>query len=206
MAGKHYLGSRQALGFYPRSPIACGCASSASNRRSARTGRRPRKLNHRRLKCSPASSDADERPLRALRANRVFGTDEKRIRTENTVIDKNSRGLGFHTRSPLVCGCAFHPHASGDPRGRAAVRASLITVARSVRQPPPTSVRRHCALRAPTMFCVRIDNTSVHKTWLLLTARTVQEFYPRSSLAHGCASYPCASGDPRGRFFVRAKS
>ncbi len=27
--------------------------------------------------------------LRAARANRVFGTDEKRIRPENTVIDKN---------------------------------------------------------------------------------------------------------------------
>jgi len=27
--------------------------------------------------------------LRALRANRVFRTDEKRIRTENTVIDKS---------------------------------------------------------------------------------------------------------------------
>jgi hypothetical protein len=29
------------------------------------------------------------RPLRALRANRVFRADEKRIRTENTVIDKD---------------------------------------------------------------------------------------------------------------------
>jgi hypothetical protein len=30
--------------------------------------------------------------LRAARANRVFCTDEKRIRTKNTVIDKNKDG------------------------------------------------------------------------------------------------------------------
>jgi hypothetical protein len=29
------------------------------------------------------------RKLRALRANPVFGADEKRIRTKNTVMDKN---------------------------------------------------------------------------------------------------------------------
>jgi len=29
------------------------------------------------------------------RANRVFGTDEKRIRTENTVMDKSKNGLGL---------------------------------------------------------------------------------------------------------------
>jgi len=39
------------------------------------------------------------------RANPVFGTDEKRIRTKNTVLDKNKdRGRGFHPRSPIVCG------------------------------------------------------------------------------------------------------
>ena len=35
-----------------------------------------------------------ERPLRAPRANRVFGTDEKRIRTKNTVLDKSICCLG----------------------------------------------------------------------------------------------------------------
>jgi hypothetical protein len=34
-------------------------------------------------------------PLRAPRANHVFGTDEKRIRTENMVMDKSKPGLGF---------------------------------------------------------------------------------------------------------------
>jgi hypothetical protein len=33
--------------------------------------------------------------LRATRANRVFGTDEKRIRTKNTVMDKSKDGLGL---------------------------------------------------------------------------------------------------------------
>jgi len=32
--------------------------------------------------------------LRAPRANRVFCTDEKHIRAENTVMDKNKGGLG----------------------------------------------------------------------------------------------------------------
>jgi hypothetical protein len=33
--------------------------------------------------------------LRAARANRVFCTDEKRIRTEDTVTDKSNNGLGL---------------------------------------------------------------------------------------------------------------
>jgi hypothetical protein len=33
--------------------------------------------------------------LRATRANRVFRADEKRIRTENTVMDKNRQDLGI---------------------------------------------------------------------------------------------------------------
>jgi hypothetical protein len=34
--------------------------------------------------------------LRAARANRVFRADEKRIRTENTVMIKSRNGLGLH--------------------------------------------------------------------------------------------------------------
>jgi hypothetical protein len=33
--------------------------------------------------------------LRATRANPVFGTDEKRIRIKNTVMDKGEGGLGL---------------------------------------------------------------------------------------------------------------
>jgi len=70
------------------------CLSSVHNRRSARTGRRPRKFN----RCSSmyplTSADVDERPLRAPRANHVFGTDEKRIRTKNMVMGKYKDGAG----------------------------------------------------------------------------------------------------------------
>jgi hypothetical protein len=75
--------------------------------------------------------------LRAPRANPVFCTDEKRIRTENTVMYKNKDGLsGFHQRSSIARGCAFHPCAIEDPRGRAAVRASSgVTVRSSLFRP-----------------------------------------------------------------------
>jgi hypothetical protein len=43
----------------------------------------------------PTSADVGTRRLRAARANRVFGTDEKRIRTKNTVMDKSKSGLGL---------------------------------------------------------------------------------------------------------------
>jgi len=33
--------------------------------------------------------------LRAPRANHVFGTDEKHIRTKNMVMDKSNHGLGL---------------------------------------------------------------------------------------------------------------
>ena len=39
--------------------------------------------------------DVGEQPLRAARANCVFCTDEKRIRAENTVMDKGEIGVGF---------------------------------------------------------------------------------------------------------------
>jgi len=80
------------------------------------------------------STVAHDENLRAARANRVFCTDEKHIRTENTVMDKKTRAVwgGFHKRSSIGRGCAFHPCPIDDPRGRAAVRASLITAARCV--------------------------------------------------------------------------
>jgi hypothetical protein len=64
-----------------------------------------------------------QQPLRAARANRVFRADEKRIRTENTVIEKTRTVRGFYTRSLIARGCAFHPCAIKDPRGRLFVRA-----------------------------------------------------------------------------------
>jgi len=44
--------------------------------------------------CPAASVNAGVRPLRAPRANPVFRTDEKRIRTENRVMDKRQKRLG----------------------------------------------------------------------------------------------------------------
>jgi len=65
------------------------CFSSASNRGSARTGRRPRKF-YRSSSIYPAVFvNVGVRSLRAPRANRVFCTDEKHIRTKNTVVDKS---------------------------------------------------------------------------------------------------------------------
>ena len=42
--------------------------------------------------------------LRAARANRVFCTDEKHIRTENTVMVNKDGGAGFYKRSAIVHG------------------------------------------------------------------------------------------------------
>jgi len=42
-----------------------------------------------------SKSACQEQALRAPRANRVFGTDEKRIRTKNTVIYKNEDTAGI---------------------------------------------------------------------------------------------------------------
>jgi len=53
------------------------CFSSVRKRRSARTAFRPRRF------CQN---------LRAARANRIFCTDEKHIRAENTVMDKSKGG------------------------------------------------------------------------------------------------------------------
>jgi hypothetical protein len=41
------------------------------------------------------SADAGERTLRAPRANPVFRTDERHIRSENTVMEKGNNGLGL---------------------------------------------------------------------------------------------------------------
>jgi hypothetical protein len=66
--------------------------------------------------------------LRAARANPVFRTDEKRIRTENTVIYKSRNRSGLFLYKIADCvRIAFHPHAIGDPRGQFFVRATNAT-------------------------------------------------------------------------------
>src|SRR5450759_4608203 len=57
----------------------------------------------------PNASNSDtcqEQSLRAPRANRGFGTDEKRIRTKTTVIDK-SKSVTLQQRSPRTSGNAL---------------------------------------------------------------------------------------------------
>jgi hypothetical protein len=74
-------------------------------------------------------------PLRAPRANRVFRVDEKRIRTENTVIDKSNSGAVFATMraggfSPAqvlaasTCRIAYCPLSMG--QSASAPRAATI--------------------------------------------------------------------------------
>ncbi|HEY5290685.1 MAG TPA: hypothetical protein VIJ43_00070 [Burkholderiales bacterium] len=56
--------------------------------------------------------------MRAPRANRVFGTDENRIRTKNTVLDKSNHGVSLLLSKIADCvRTAFGPRAIGDPRG-----------------------------------------------------------------------------------------
>jgi hypothetical protein len=67
-----------------------------------------------------------EQPLRAPRANHVFRTDEKRIRTKNAVMDQSKNGLEWFLYKIIDCvRTASRPRAIDDPRGRAAVRASM---------------------------------------------------------------------------------
>jgi hypothetical protein len=54
--------------------------------------------------------------LRALRANRVFSADEKRIRAKNTVLDKSECRLGLYPRSLIAHGRLF-------VRAQSAIRA-----------------------------------------------------------------------------------
>ena len=63
--------------------------------------------------------------LRAARANRVFCTDEKRIRTENAVRVNPARSAGFSYKIADCLRTASRPCAIDDRRGRVFVRAIL---------------------------------------------------------------------------------
>jgi hypothetical protein len=68
------------------------------------------------------------------------------------------------------------------------------------------AARDHCALRAPTMFSIRMKSASVWKTRLWLTPNRALGFYPRSPIARGYVFHPRTIGDPRGRDAVRASA
>jgi len=112
--------------------------------------------------------------LRAPRANRDFFTDEKHIRKEITVMDKSKTRLGLSLSKIADCArTAFRPRTIGDPRGRAAVRASSIAAARCIVLRPSMLARDHCALRAPTVVSVRMKSASVPKPRFWIKATTV---------------------------------
>jgi len=66
--------------------------------------------------------------------------------------------------------------------------------------------KRICALRAPTVFLVRKRTIRTKNTVMDKATMAWDCFYPRSSIARGCVSHPCAIDDPRGRLLVRATS
>jgi hypothetical protein len=108
---------------------------------------RLRKFQRRSSTHPRTSVDVSAQPLRAPRANRGFGTDEKRIRTETTVLDKSKIGSGLSLSKTTDCArTAFRPCAIGGPRGRVAVRASSNAAARCIVLRPSMSAQ---PLRAP---------------------------------------------------------
>jgi hypothetical protein len=51
----------------------------------------------------PKFADVGTRSLRAARANRVFYTDKKRIRIEDTVMNKSKGGSGWFSYEIVYC-------------------------------------------------------------------------------------------------------
>jgi hypothetical protein len=84
--------------------------------------------------------------MRAARAKRAFFTDKKGVIKDDTVSAKSKNNTGFYTRSSIVRGWLYHPRTIDDPRGRLFVRAMYAVACH----------KQTCALRAPTLFSVRI--------------------------------------------------
>jgi len=68
--------------------------------------------------------------LRAARANRIFCTDEQRIRAENAVMVNTKQSVKVLYKIADYAWTAFRPCVIGDPRGRVAVRASVNAAVR----------------------------------------------------------------------------
>jgi hypothetical protein len=72
----------------------------------------------------PSHAKSDRCAL--ARANRAFCTDQRRIRTESTVMDKNKNDVtGLIKIVDYARMALFHPCVIDDPRGRPFVRATL---------------------------------------------------------------------------------
>jgi hypothetical protein len=65
--------------------------------------RRPRRFDNGSSTYLPLSAEVGARPLRAARANHVFDMNEKCIRTENMVMDKNKGGLDLSLSKIADC-------------------------------------------------------------------------------------------------------
>src|ERR1019366_8189195 len=82
-----------------------------------------------------------------MREARYAGTKTWLRLTPNTA-------RGFYTRSPIACGCAFHPRAIGDPRGRLLVRAT--TPARDLSR----NVKNYCSDFTPAVV-ITFDHLAI---------------------------------------------
>ncbi len=147
------------------------CFLSARNRRSARTdaGRASRDAAVRAGR--PRLSIMNEQALRALRANRVSCTDEKHIRTRNTVLDKPRNNFPALLFSKIL-ECARMRFLSVRIRGSArtdAGRASRDAAVRAGRPLPSIMNEQPLrALRANRVFCtdekrIRTNSTVLDK-------------------------------------------
>src|SRR5450759_543656 len=96
----------------------------------------------------------------ALRAPTVFSVPMKSTSVQKTRLRLTANtAWRFYPRSPIACGCAFHPYAIGDPRGRVAVRARGATVVpatrihiRIVDEQPLRAARANLWIKATTAW------------------------------------------------------
>jgi hypothetical protein len=150
------------------------CFSSARNRRFARTDRRPRKSGRRSSSYLDTFWGLSPTSHCALRAPTVFLVRIKTIRTKNTVMDKSNSGLELVLYK--IADCVRMCFSSA--RNRRSARTGRRPRKSGRRSSSyldtfwglsPTS---HCALRAPTVFSVRMKSASVRKIrlWIKATA------------------------------------
>ena len=116
------------------------------------------------------------RALRALRANRLFCADEKRIRTEYTVMDKSSHGLGLSLSKIVDCArmCFSSARNRRSARTGRRPRKSRRSSASCRHTYWGLSSSGHCALCAPTVFSARMKSVSAQNTRLWLTSNAAR--------------------------------
>jgi hypothetical protein len=68
------------------------------------------------------------------------------------------------------------------------------------------SQQKTCALRAPTLFCVRIKTIRTQNKVMVKSDKGLELFFYQTADCVRTRFRPCAIGDPRGRIFVRATS